>query len=269
MTARGPRARIAGWVLAGVGAAALLCSAAALALAADRKPTVLVLDLGNLPSVAPAVAAIAEAAPQVADEAPPAPEDPTPPEAAPDLPSAEAAPKVSTTAALTLPEPDVSVAADLALPPAPEKPEPPAEKKVAKAKPKTEDAPAKKPKSETPKPVEDTGEAAAKPKDAAAASAPAAGTKASKAKSLSPATYAKAVMKKVHATKKKSGAGRGTVVVGFSIGKDGGLTQVKLLQSSGNVVLDKIAMDHIRRAAPFPSPPADAGRNYSFEFVGK
>lgn len=86
---------------------------------------------------------------------------------------------------------------------------------------------------------------------------------------MSPAAYAKAVMKKVRSTKKKSGAGNGTVVVGFTIGKDGSLAGVKLLQSSGNAALDKIALDHIRRSAPFPAPPPDAGRSYSFEFVGK
>jgi protein TonB len=33
--------------------------------------------------------------------------------------------------------------------------------------------------------------------------------------------------------------------------------------------LDKIALDHIRRAAPFPAPPEGADRTYSTEFVGK
>jgi periplasmic protein TonB len=45
---------------------------------------------------------------------------------------------------------------------------------------------------------------------------------------------------------------------------------VQVLQTSGNAALDRIAMDHIRRSAPFPAPPPTAtGRGYSFEFVGK
>lgn len=74
-------------------------------------------------------------------------------------------------------------------------------------------------------------------------------------------------MKKVRATKRKTGAGRGTVVVGFSIAPDGSLAGVQVLQGSGNAALDRIATDHIRRAAPFPVPPEGAETGYSFEFV--
>lgn len=57
---------------------------------------------------------------------------------------------------------------------------------------------------------------------------------------------------------------------GFSIAPDGGLAGVQILQSSGNAALDRIAVDHIRRSAPFPAPPPTAtARNYSFEVVGK
>jgi protein TonB len=76
-------------------------------------------------------------------------------------------------------------------------------------------------------------------------------------------------MRKVRATTKKSGAGTGTVVVGFSIGRDGGFDALKVLQGSGNAALDRIATDHTRRAAPFPPPPDGARSSFSFEFVGK
>jgi protein TonB len=105
-------------------------------------------------------------------------------------------------------------------------------------------------------------------KPASSASAPSAAAKA-KGGDVSPAAYAKAVMKKVRATKRKSGAGKGTVVVGFVIAPDGGLASVQVLQSSGNAVLDAIALDHIRRSAPFPPPVSNAKPGYSFEFVGK
>ena len=59
MTARGPAPRTAGWVLAGTAATALLCGAAAVALAAEWQEPVLFVDLGALPPSAPAVAAVA------------------------------------------------------------------------------------------------------------------------------------------------------------------------------------------------------------------
>jgi TonB family protein len=78
------------------------------------------------------------------------------------------------------------------------------------------------------------------------------------------------VLKKVRSTKKKAGAGKGMVVVGFSIAPDGGLAGVQVLQSSGDASLGLITVDHIHRSAPFPAPPPEAaGRGFSFEFVGR
>ena len=54
-----------------------------------------------------------------------------------------------------------------------------------------------------------------------------------------------------------------------AIALDGGLAAVTVLQSSGNAAFDQIALDHIRRSAPFRAPPTDARPGYSFEFVGK
>lgn len=250
MSSQGTRDRLAGWLLSGAVAVALLCAAAAFALAAERKAPVLFLDLAALPPAAPAVAAVAEPAPQVADQAP-------------DVPAA---------AAMSLPKVDVPVIADLYLPALPEKPVPvaetPAKKKVAKPDPNPK--PEKKKKTAyTPKP--DKKPKADQPTETTSASpsAPKAAGKTKTGGALSPAAYAKAVMKKVRSTKKKSGAGQGTVVVGFTIGRDGSLAAVKVLQSSGSATLDKIAVDHIRRSAPFPAPPEGAGSSYSFEFVRK
>jgi protein TonB len=57
--------------------------------------------------------------------------------------------------------------------------------------------------------------------------------------------------------------------VGFSIGKDGSLAGVQVLQGSGNARLDKMALEHIRRSAPFPPPPEGAKRDYAWEFEGR
>lgn len=278
MTARGPAPRTAGWVLAGTAATALLCGAAAVALAAEWQEPVLFVDLGALPPSAPAVAAVAESAPQVVDEAPVALDEPAPAEEAPDLPEADVAPELAAASPVALPVPETPVQADLALPPPPEKPEPKVEEKpVEKPKPKPEpekkkvkEKAAEKPKkTET---AEDKPKETKKEKAAASASASAAttGSKAKKGGAVSPAAYAKSVMKKVRSTKKKTVSGaNGTAVVNFTIAADGSLAGVSLAQSSGNAALDKIALDHIRRSAPFPAPPEGVKPTYAWTFVGK
>lgn len=256
-----PRDRLAGWFLSGTGAAALLCAAAAIALAGDRQAPILILDLAATPPAAPAVAAIAEAAPQVADRPPPAPEAPPDDELAPKVPTPTLAPDLPdphlpAPADVSLPLVEAPVTADLTLPPPPEKPAP--KEKAAAKKPVAKPDPDPKSKAETPKET-----------SSASAGAPKTADKPKSGGAVSPAAYAKAVMKKVRSTRKASGNGRGTVVVGFSIGPDGTLAAVTVLQSSGNAALDQTALDHIRRSAPFPVPPDNAGSSYSFEFVGK
>lgn len=277
-----PRARVLGWLGAATTAAALLTGAAALAITALPPPPVM-LDLGQTPPAAPVIAAIAEAAPQVVDEAPamdtpPAPIESMPPPAALDAP-------VLPTAAppINLPKPDVFSQSDLALPaqkpppkPAEQPPAPQKQAKVEKPKKQPDPKPAKsKPKVKPQKPEEETAEVKAqgtpaKPVASAGSSAPQKGQKANGgAAKMSSASYAKAVMKKVLATKKKSGAGKGVAVVGFTVAKNGGLAGVKVIRSSGNAALDQIAVGHIQRSAPFPAPPEGAGQSFSFEFIGK
>jgi periplasmic protein TonB len=244
----------------------LLGGAAAFAFAAERRPSLLVLDLATQPPAAPAIAAIAEAAPEVVAAEPvlPQPAEPTDPTPVLSEVAAPSVPAVATSP--TLPEPDIPIASDLhrgtterapsekveATP----RPKPRPEKPLAKTNPDPEqvDPPSKK--------------MALAENPPSAASAPSSGAKA-KGGELSPAAYAKAVLKKVRATRKKSGAGKGTVVVGFAIDPSGGLASVQVLKSSGSATLDAVALDHIRRSAPFPVPPAGAKGGYSFEFVGK
>ena len=76
-------------------------------------------------------------------------------------------------------------------------------------------------------------------------------------------------MRKVQATRKKPGAGRGTTLIGFALAQNGALVSVKVLQGSGSDSLDQIALDHIRRSAPFPPAPEGAARTFSFEFIGR
>ncbi len=50
----------------------------------------------------------------------------------------------------------------------------------------------------------------------------------------------------------------GRVTVSFVILEDGNVEQVMIVDSSGSTVLDRNAMDTIRRTAPFPKPPITA-----------
>lgn len=258
-----PQTRTApGWIAAATAAAALLSGAAVALTLQDRPaPVALMIDLAPMPAVAPAMSAVADPAPQVMDEMQDLTDPMDPAETEPPVPKADPAPDLPhPRPAMAMPEPDVPAQADVALPP-PQK-APPA-KKVAKAEPKP-DAPKAKKKKDKP-----AKEAKVSKATSAGATAPTAGVKAKSGGSASPAAYAKAVMKKVRATRKQGGAGRGTVQVGFSIAADGSLAGVRVLQSSGNAALDEVAVSHIRRSAPFPAPPEGAGRSYSFEFVGK
>jgi periplasmic protein TonB len=40
-------------------------------------------------------------------------------------------------------------------------------------------------------------------------------------------------------------------------------------RSSSHPELDEMALDHVRRAAPFPAPPPGAQRDFRFEFEGR
>ena len=58
---------------------------------------------------------------------------------------------------------------------------------------------------------------------------------------------------------------RGEVHVSFTVSRSGGVGGVRLARSSGSPVLDNAALETVRRAAPFPEIPRDAGRtSWSF-----
>lgn len=81
--------------------------------------------------------------------------------------------------------------------------------------------------------------------------------------------YPGEVMARIQRTRLARSPARGRVLVAFSVGANGGLASASVVRSSGNAALDQTALDHIRRAAPFPPPPAGAQRQFSFEFVGR
>ncbi|KQI72950.1 hypothetical protein AN191_03280 [Loktanella sp. 5RATIMAR09] len=62
---------------------------------------------------------------------------------------------------------------------------------------------------------------------------------------------------------------RGAAVVSFSIGPHGGLTAVSLARPSGSDALDQAALQLVRGAGPFPTPPSGARRNFSIQIEGR
>ncbi|MCK5932301.1 MAG: TonB family protein [Fulvimarina manganoxydans] len=53
----------------------------------------------------------------------------------------------------------------------------------------------------------------------------------------------------------------GTASVAFTVTGRGGASGIRLVRSSGNALIDRAAVDTIRRASPFPPIPREAGRS--------
>ncbi|MCK5750859.1 MAG: TonB family protein, partial [Oricola sp.] len=88
------------------------------------------------------------------------------------------------------------------------------------------------------------------------------GGKASKAGNASASNYPGKVYAKIRRTRQKRAGGRGVAQIRFSISASGGLASIRLASSSGSGAVDSAAIDHIRRSAPFPPPPAGAQRQF-------
>lgn len=81
--------------------------------------------------------------------------------------------------------------------------------------------------------------------------------------------YPGKVMQRISRVRKPRVNSRGTAVIGFSIASNGGLARVSVARSSGSGQLDRAAMNVIRKAAPFPAPPAGAQRQFSIRIKGR
>ena len=69
-------------------------------------------------------------------------------------------------------------------------------------------------------------------------------------------SYAAGVRAQVERNKPSGNGLRGTVRVSFGIDASGELRYVRLSESSGSAKLDEVALDAVRRAAPFGEPPS-------------
>lgn len=81
--------------------------------------------------------------------------------------------------------------------------------------------------------------------------------------------YPGKVMKKIQRVPKPRVSVKSKATVKFKIASSGALSGVSITKSSGSAEVDKIALRVIRRAAPFPPPPAGAQRVFRISIGGK
>lgn len=81
--------------------------------------------------------------------------------------------------------------------------------------------------------------------------------------------YPGAVMARLSRVSRPSVGTRGSAVVTFSIGPGGRLADIRIARGSGSSRLDRAALQVVRRAAPFPRPPAGAQRRFSITISGR
>jgi protein TonB len=80
------------------------------------------------------------------------------------------------------------------------------------------------------------------------------------------ANYGNVVRRRISRTRRERTRGRGLAVVSFRIGPSGQLSAVGISRSSGDQTIDQLAINHMRRAAPFPPPPPGARTSFSIEY---
>ncbi|MGR3513059.1 MAG: TonB family protein [Paracoccaceae bacterium] len=83
------------------------------------------------------------------------------------------------------------------------------------------------------------------------------------------ANYPGLVMRAISRVRKPRVGARGSALVRFSVGANGGLASVSIARSSGSPRLDRAALQVIRTAAPFPKPPPGARRSFQIQITGR
>lgn len=81
--------------------------------------------------------------------------------------------------------------------------------------------------------------------------------------------YPGQVMRKISRVRRPNVRARGTATISFRIAASGGLAGISVARSSGSAALDQAALRVVQTAAPFPSPPSGAGRNFSIQIQGR
>lgn len=76
-------------------------------------------------------------------------------------------------------------------------------------------------------------------------------------------SYRGLVQRKIARQREPRVRGKGSAVVTFSVSGGGALSGIRVSQSSGQSEIDRAALQMVRRAAPFPSPPAGAPTTFN------
>lgn len=86
--------------------------------------------------------------------------------------------------------------------------------------------------------------------------------KSAKTGSAAASNYPGKVYSKIARTRQRSTGGRGVAHVSFQITPSGQVAGVSVSRSSGNSSVDRAAVAHVKRASPFPKPPAGARTSF-------
>lgn len=81
--------------------------------------------------------------------------------------------------------------------------------------------------------------------------------------------YAGLVMRQLSRAGKPRVNARGSAMIAFTIGGNGGVASVSVVQSSGSAALDQAALRLVRGAGPFPKPPDRARRSFTVQVKGR
>ncbi|MDG4650419.1 TonB family protein, partial [Roseibacterium sp. SDUM158017] len=83
------------------------------------------------------------------------------------------------------------------------------------------------------------------------------------------ARYPQAVNRHLSRLRRPSARFDGAAVIAFTVGPGGGLAALGVARSSGSAEFDGLALEHLRRAVPFPDPPPGAQLSYSVTVRGR
>lgn len=81
--------------------------------------------------------------------------------------------------------------------------------------------------------------------------------------------YAGEVMKHLSGRRRPRASGAGFAKVAFSLTSSGGVENIRISTSSGASKFDREALKFVKRAAPFPKPPANVKRDFVVKIEGK
>lgn len=146
----------------------------------------------------------------------------------------------------------------------PEVPTPAPRPKIERDAPKTEHKPRQTQTRAKPQPAGNSGASQADARASRQASASSGSSRSTSAGNAAVSNYPGKVtsrLRRAIRTPRNARGATGNVVVSFTVSGSGSVSNVKVVQSSGNSALDQAAIETVHRAAPFPKIPSEANRS--------